>query len=105
MFWFIKKCFFVLPTFLTSVNSLNCISMAKVRPEIITVNSNDPVFYPFSIKQVNVVGSGSCNNVNDPYAKICVPDDVKDLKMPRTNETGHIKWHETCKCKCRLDCK
>ena len=23
--------------------------------------------------------------------------------MPRTNETRHIKWHETCKCKCRLD--
>ena len=23
--------------------------------------------------------------------------------MPRTNETRHRKWHETCKCKCRLD--
>ena len=23
--------------------------------------------------------------------------------MPRTNETGHIERHETCKCKCRLD--
>ena len=23
--------------------------------------------------------------------------------MPRTNETRYIKWHETCKCKCRLD--
>ena len=23
--------------------------------------------------------------------------------MPRTNETRHIEWHETCKCKCRLD--
>ena len=22
--------------------------------------------------------------------------------MPRTNETRHIEWHETCKCKCRL---
>ena len=21
----------------------------------------------------------------------------------RTNETSHIKWHETCNCKCRLD--
>ena len=41
--------------------------------------------------------------------KICVPDNVKDLKvkvfnlMSRTNETRHKKWHETCKCKCRLD--
>ena len=23
--------------------------------------------------------------------------------MSRTNETRHIKWHESCKCKCRLD--
>ena len=23
--------------------------------------------------------------------------------MPRTNEARHIEWHETCKCKCRLD--
>ena len=43
----------------TSVNSLSCISMSnqvcKVRPEIINVNSNNPVFYPSSIKQVNEV--------------------------------------------------
>ena len=23
--------------------------------------------------------------------------------MSKTNETRHIKWYETCKCKCRLD--
>ena len=23
--------------------------------------------------------------------------------MSRTNKTRHIEWHETCKCKCRLD--
>ena len=23
--------------------------------------------------------------------------------MSRTNETRHIEWHKTCKCKCRLD--
>ena len=79
----------------------------KVRPEIINVNSNESVFYPFSIKSNKC--SGSCNNINDPYAKICVPDIIKDLNvkvfnsMSRTNETRHIKWHETCKFKCRLD--
>ena len=26
----------------------------KVRPEIINVNSNEPVFYPLVLKQVNV---------------------------------------------------
>ena len=79
----------------------------KVRPEIINVNSNNPIFYPFSIK-INKC-SGNCNNINNPYAKICVPDVIKDLNvklfnlMSRTNETRHIKWHKTCKCKCRLD--
>ena len=95
----------------TNVIPLSCISMknqeCKVRPEIINVNSNEPVFYPFSIKTSKCVGS--CNNINDPYAKICVPDIVKDLNvkvfnlMSRTNEIRHMKWHETCKCKCRLD--
>ena len=94
-----------------STNQLSCISMnnqeCKVRPEIINVNSDEPVFYPFSIKTSKC--SGSCNNINDPYAKMCVPDAIKNINvkvfnlMSRTNETRHIKWHETCKCKRRLD--
>ena len=51
----------------------------KVRPEIINVNSNENVFYPFSIKTSKC--SGSCNNINDPYAKLCVPDAAKDLSI------------------------
>ena len=79
----------------------------KIRPEIIIVNSNEPVFYPFSIKTSKC--SGSCNTINDPYAKICVSDVVKDLNVKvfnltsRTNKTKHIKWHETFKRKFRLD--
>ena len=67
----------------TSVNSLSCISMNnqewKVRPKIVNVNSDGPVFFPFSIKTSKC--SGSCNNINDPYAKICVPDVVKNLSV------------------------
>ena len=80
---------------------------SKVRPEIINFNSNEPVFYPFSIKTSKC--RGICNNINDPYAKMCVPDVKKDLNvkvltlMSGTNETRHIKWSELCKCKCRLD--
>ena len=74
----------------------------KVRPEIVNINSNKPIFYSFSVK-INKC-SGSCNNINDLYAKICVPDTVKILNvMSRTNETKSIKWHETCKCICRLN--
>ena len=79
----------------------------KARRKIININNNEPVFYPFSIK-VNKC-SGSCNNINDPYAKLCVPDIVKNINikvfhlMLFSSQTRHIEWHETCKCKCRLD--
>ena len=79
----------------------------KERPEIVNVSSNEPIFYPFSIKTSKC--RGSCNNINDPYAKICVPDAIKNLNvkefnlMSRTNETRHIEWYEKCKRKCRLD--
>ena len=86
MFPFIEKVFFIGWLFLSSLVSttaLSCISMSnqacKARPEIINVNSNNLVFYPFNIKTSKC--SGNCNNINEPYAKICVSDVVKDLKL------------------------
>ena len=114
MFILIKKIFYIGSLFLSSLVSttpLSCISLknqeCKVRPKIADINSNNSIFYPFSIK-INKC-SGNSNNINNPYAKICVPDVIKDLNvkvfnlMSRTYETRHIKWHETCKCICRLD--
>ena len=102
MFVFIKKVFHIGSLFLSSLvgtTPLSCISMnnqaCKVRPEIVNINSNEPVFYPFSIKTSKC--SGICNNINDPYATVCVPDVVKDLYvklfnlMSRNNETRHMK--------------
>ena len=82
MFQFIKKRFLGL-TFLTSVNLLNCISIniqeCKTRPQVVNVNRDEPVFFPFSIETSKC--SGSCNNINYPYEKICVPDVVKNLNV------------------------
>ena len=98
MLGFIKKWIFTafLST-LTSINLLSCISMnnqeCKVRPQIVNVNGDDPVFFPFSIKTSKC--SGSCNNINNPYAKLCVPEVVKNLNvkvfnlMSRINKTRH----------------
>ena len=82
---------------LLSVSSLKCISLTnqecKVRPEVVNVNSDEPIFYPFSIKTSKC--SGSCNNINGSYAKMCVPGAVKNSNvkvfnlMSRTNETRH----------------
>ena len=84
MLGFIKKSFFTGVAFLlnlTSVNLLSCISMnnqeCKVRPQIVNVNGDDPVFFPFSIKTSKC--SGSCNNINNPCAKLCLPDVAKIL--------------------------
>ena len=68
-------------------NSLECASInnqeCKTRTKLININNNEPVFYPFSIK-VNK-SSGSCNNINDPYAKLCVPDVVKNINAKLFN--------------------
>ena len=107
MFALIKTCFCTGLAFLstlTSKNMLSCISInnqeCKVRPQIVNVNSKESVFSPFSIKTSKC--NGSCNNMNDPYAKICVPDVVKNLDvkvfnlMSGANETRHIEWYQTC---------
>ena len=57
MFAFVKQ-MFVSTTIgfgcnISGVNSLKCVSMnnqeCKVKPEIININSNKPLFYPYSI--------------------------------------------------------
>ena len=51
----------------------------KTRLEVINVNEDEPVLFPFSIKTSKY--SGSCNNINYPYANICVLDVVKNLNV------------------------
>ena len=47
----------------------------KIRPEIVNVNSDELTFDVYSVKISKC--SGICNNINDPHAKICIPDVVK----------------------------
>ena len=99
MFRFIKQISISAMMFfgsLSCVSSLECISInneeCKVRPETININSNNPIFFPFSLK-INIC-NGNCNNINDPYARICVPDIAKNLNVKvfniisETNETS-----------------
>ena len=84
-------------------NDIEC----KKRAKIIDINNNEPLFYNYST-DLNK-RSGSCNNINDQYSTLYVPDFVKNINfkvfnlISRNKEARHIKWHETCKCKCRLD--
>ena len=76
VFRFAKKMFFIGLTILSfsKASSLSWISMnnqaCEARPKIVNVNTNNPKFYPFSIKISKC--SVSWNNINDPYARICV---------------------------------
>ena len=77
------------------------------RPKILDINEGvgEALFYPYNVL-VNKC-SGSCNTLEDPMAKMCVPNIVKRVNMKvynfliRLNETRNVLWHERCKCVCR----
>ena len=102
---FIKKVFVVVMAFfgcnVLNINPLKYVSIkcvfnqeCKIRPQIININGNEPPFYLYSVK-INKC-SVSCNNINDPYTKLCVSNVVKNINLKvlnlvsRTNETRHI---------------
>ena len=110
MFRFVKQIYVSAMSFF-SCNALEFISMSnqeyKIRRQVINANGKEPLFYPYSVK-INKPSS-SCNNIDDLHAKMCIPDVVKNINvkafnlMWKTNETRHIEWNETCKCKYGLD--
>ena len=112
---FIEKCFSHSSNFFScsilNVNYLECVSLnnqeCKIKSEIINVNTNEHMLYPYKIT-INKCND-SFNSINNPYAKLCVPDTIKNINVKafnlvsRTNERRHIEWHKTCKCQCRLN--
>ena len=60
MFGFAKQIFVLAIMFFSfsilNVNSLKYVSMnnqwCKIRPQIIIINSNEPIFYPYSVKKL-----------------------------------------------------
>ena len=87
--------------------ALECVSVVNqkcmLRPKILDVNEGvgEALFYPYVL--VNKC-SGSCNTLDNPMAKLCVPDIIKRVNMQvynflmRLNETRNVLWHESCKC-------
>ena len=107
IFRFVKKVFFIGLAILsdfTNASSLNAISLScvsmknqecKTTPQVVNLIGDEPVFFPFRIETSKC--TGSCNNINYPYSKTCVPDVIKNLNtkvfnlMSRTNETIFIE--------------
>ena len=95
------------------VNSLKCLSLINrkcmPRPKIFNVNEviGETLFYRYNVL-VNKC-CGSCDTLDNPMSKICVPKIIKNVNMKvynflmRLNETRNVLWHESCKCVCRLN--
>ena len=95
------------------VKSLECVSIVNQkcmpRSKILDVNEGvvEALFYPSNVLVTKC--SGSCNTLDTPMAKMCVPNIIKRINMKvynflmRLNETPNVLWHESCKCVCRLN--
>ena len=93
--------------------ALECVSVVNQkwipRPKILDVNEGigEALFYPDNVL-VNKC-SGNCNTLDNPMAKLCVPNVIKRVNMQvynflmRLNETRNVLWHESCKCICTLN--
>ena len=93
--------------------ALECVSVTNQkcmpRPKILDVNEGggEALFYLYNVL-VNKC-SGSCNRLDDPMAKLCVPNIIKRVNMKvynflmTLNETRNVLWYESCKCLCRLN--
>ena len=89
------------------VNTLESLSVINQkcmpRPKILDVGA---LFYPYNVL-VNKC-NGSCDTLDNPMAKLCVPNIIKRVNMKvynflmRLNETRNVLRHESCKCICRL---
>ena len=107
MFRPIKKVLILVFT-ISTVNSLKCISLknqeCKVREVVV---ESEHMTFPYDIK-VNRCSS-NCNNITNPYAKVCLPDIIKNVTVKKfdlmtlTNKTKQVICHESCKCICRLE--
>ena len=80
MFGLVKKMFVVMTFF--SCNALNVNPLKYVLMNNNNNNNNNnnkPSFYPHCVETIKY--SGSCNNINDPYAKLCVSDAAKKINV------------------------
>ena len=98
---------------LIKTRALECVSVINQkcmpRTKILDVNKGvgEALFYPYNVSMNKC--SGSCNTLDNPIAKMCVPNIIKRINMKvynflmRLNETRNVLWHERCKCVCKLN--
>ena len=93
--------------------TLECLSVTKQkcmsRSKILDVNEGigKASFYRYNVL-VNKC-SGSCNTLDNPMSKICIPKVIKNVNIKvysflvMLNETRNVLWHESCRSVCKLN--
>ena len=92
--------------------ALECVSVINQkcmpRPKILDVNEGvgEALFYPYNVLVSKC--SGSCDTLDNPMARLCVPNIIKRINMKvnflmRLNKTRNVLLHESCKCVCKLN--
>ena len=106
MYRLIKKVLILV--LVSTANSLKCLSLknqeCKIRKVIV---DNKQVAFPYKIEVNRCVGS--CNNISNLHAKVCIPNTIKNVivkmlhLMNLTNTTKQVEFHEICKKICKIN--
>ena len=63
--------------------------------------------FPYKIKVDRCIGN--CNNITNPYSRVCIPDIIKNISVKvfdlisQQNEIRRLCFHESFKCDCLLN--
>ena len=111
---FIREMFIVLELVLFCYDGalfIKCVSMNNqpclVRPTLIDLNPDKHHYYPFIVSMSRC--DGSCNTLEDPFGRICIPNKIKNLNLEvlniikGINESRTLAKHISCECRCEFD--
>ena len=116
MFGLIKEIFIgLLITIVNASNHTKFVSLSNqkcmIQSTLVNLHPNEYSqelhYYPFAVKLDRCVRS--CNNLNELFNKVCVPNKTEDLNLSMfnmitgINESRTLTKHISCKCNCRFD--
>ena len=105
-----KAAIFVLISISSVLGGKNCVTLKDQKCEVKKVIiDNDYMTFPYKVGVSRCVGS--CNEKDNPYCKVCLPDSVRNINVKvfdlisQQNKFRNTTFHKSCKCHSLLDKK
>ena len=93
---------------ITIASAKNCFLLKDQECSVKKIMINDDYMtFPYNIKVDRC--TGNCNNITNPYSRVCLPDITKNVTVrvfnliSQQNEMKEISFHKSCKCDCLLN--